>query len=427
MSIKEVSKKAQIIAWCFYDWADSSYFSVVTTFIFSSYFASKVASNKVLGIYLWGNAMALSALIVALLSPIFGAIADYHGFRKVWLFVLTYLGVFSAAGLWYAYPSSKHIWLILACVVIGNTAIEMGLTFYNAMLPNLIPIQYLGRVSGWGWGMGYLGGLSCLSIALFVFVEGHFSWLDTGSFANVRICGPFIAVWLALFSLPLFLFVQDKVGLKYSARDSIKKGLAKLSKTLTELPKNTQFLFFLISRAFYIDGLNTLFAFGGIYAATTFHMSMEQVVIFGITLNITAGIGAALLAWVDDWFGSKTTIAISLIFLIIATSVILLLHDTLLFWIICAFMGLFVGPVQAASRSLLVRIVPAEMITERFGLFSLSGKATAFLGPWLVANIAMLFNSQRIGLSVIVLFYFLGLITLLFVQEKNAVPVAEMI
>lgn len=418
---KILSKKSQIMAWCFYDWANSSYFAVVTTFIFSAYFASEVAPNHVIGTYLWGNALAISGLIIALFSPVFGAIADFGGFRKRWLFILTYFGIISSIGLWFAYPASAHLIWILACVVIGNTALEMGLTFYNAMLPNLTSIDYLGRVSGWGWGMGYFGGLSCLTIVLFVFVQGHLSWLDSASFANVRICGPFIALWLALFSLPLFLFVQDVETAKNSANDAIKKGLTKLLQTLKALPKNKNrnFLFFLISRAFYIDGLNTLFIFGGIYAATTFHMPMDEVVIFGITLNITAGIGAGLFAWFDDWFGSKMTINISLICLMITTVVILMLHNITLFWIAGAFMGLFVGPVQSASRSLLVRIVDKEMITEKFGLFSLSGKATVFLGPWLVANFTLWFNSQRIGMSVIFLFYLLGFLTLLFVQEKK--------
>lgn len=418
---KNLSKKLQIIAWCFYDWASSSYFSVVTTFIFSAYFASEVAPNSVIGTYLWGNALAISGLIIAVVSPVVGAIADFGGFRKRWLFILTYIGIISSIGLWFAYPASSHLILILACVVIGNTALEMGLTFYNAMLPNLISIEYLGRVSGWGWGMGYFGGLTCLTIALFVFVQGHLSWLDSSSFANVRICGPFLAVWLALFSLPLFLFVQDIATAKNSASDSIKKGLSNLLQTLKALPtrKNRSFLFFLISRTFYIDGLNTLFIFGGIYAATTFHMPMAEVVIFGITLNITAGIGAGLFAWFDDWFGSKLTIMVSLSCLMLTTIVILTLHNTTLFWIVGALMGVFVGPVQAASRSLLVRIVDKEMITEKFGLFSLSGKATVFLGPWLVANITLWFHSQRMGMSVIFFFYLIGLLTLFFVQERK--------
>ncbi len=416
---KTYSRSSQIIAWCFYDWASSSYFSVVTTFIFSAYFASIVAPNKIIGTYLWGNAIALSAFIIAILSPVFGSIADYGGSKKIWLFVLTYIGIFASFGLWFAYPASSYVWLILACVIVGNVAIEVGLTFYNAMLPQLISMQYLGRVSGWGWGMGYVGGLSCLSIALFVFVKSQFTWLDHSTFANIRICGPLIALWLVVFSLPLFLIVQDKSSNQNSIKGSIKKGLIALLSTLKNLSKNKSFLFYLISRALYIDGLNTLFAFGGIYAATYFHMVMDEVIIFGITLNITAGIGAALFAWIDDWFGSKTTIITSLIFLIISSLVILTLHNKIIFWIICGFMGLFVGPVQAASRTLLVRIVPIETITQKFGLFSLSGKATAFLGPWLVATITLWSNSQRIGLSVIAVFYFLGLLILLFVKEQS--------
>lgn len=411
--------KTKIIAWCLYDWANSSYFSVVTTFIFAAYFADKVAPNKIIGTYWWGNAVAFAALIVAILSPILGSIADYGGHRKKWLFGFTYLGIIASAGLWLAYPSASHVAITLLCVVVGIIAIETGMTFYNAMLPNLVSKQYLGRVSGWGWGMGYIGGLCCLIIALFVFVQGHLPWLDSQSFENIRICGPFIALWLMVFSLPLFIWVPDVVLKKVPTGKAIKQGLSTLSSTLKQLPKNKNLLFFYLSRVFYIDGLNTLFVFGGIYSAGTFHMGLDEIIVFGIVLNITAGIGAFAFAWVDDWLGAKVTIVISLSGLILFTLILLVIQTKFMYWLIAPMMGLFVGPVQAASRSLLVRIVPKENITEKFGLFALSGKATAFVGPWLVATITLLTTSQRLGMSVIVGFYSLGLLLVMLVREQQ--------
>jgi UMF1 family MFS transporter len=413
--------KTKIIAWCFYDWANSSYFAVVTTFIFAAYFTEKVAPDKIIGSYWWGNAVAIAALMVALLSPVLGSIVDYGGNRKKWLFGFTYLGIVASAGLWFAYPSVSYAPITLACVILGIVAIETGMTFYNSMLPDLIPKHYLGRVSGWGWGSGYVGGIVCLVITLFVFVKNSLTWLDPASFENVRICGPFVAVWLALFSLPLFLWVPDTASKKASPRKAIKQGLSSLFTTLKTLLKDKNLLLFYISRAFYIDGLNTLFVFGGIYSAGVFHMGMQEIIVFGIVLNVTAGIGAIAFAWVDDWLGAKTTILISLTGLIVSSTALLLIQSKSTYWLIAPIMGIFVGPVQAASRSLLVRIVPKESITEKFGLFALSGKATAFLGPWLVAAITLWTSNQRWGMSIIVVFYIFGLLLVMFVRERRII------
>lgn len=417
--IKTQPKRAgSILAWALYDFGNSAYFSVVLTFIIAAYFISAIAQNEIEGTHLWGNAVAIAGIIVAIMSPIFGAIADHGGHRKLWLFIFTYFGIIATALIWFAYPETSYAYYTLSLIVISSLGFEIGIVFYNALLPSVAPEGYLGRVSGWAWGLGYAGGILCLCITLFGFVKGQPQWLGTAANANVRIAGPIVASWVAVFSLPLFLFVADIPSRGLSSGKAIKAGLTTLKNTLKSLPSSRSILIFLIARMIYIDGLNTLFVFGGIYAAGTFKMSIDQVAEFGILLNITAGLGAFAFAWFDDWFGAKKTIVISLVAMILIGIIVLTIHSSLLFWLIAPILGIFVGPTQAASRSLMARLSRPEQMTEMFGLYALSGKASAFVGPWLVGTVTYLSNSQRIGMAVIFIFFFIGGALLLAVEEK---------
>ena len=267
----------------------------------------------------------------------------------------------------------------------GTIGYEIAQVFYNAFLPGLAPRNYLGRISGWGWGSGYLGGILALSLVLLVFVRPKFSWLDTHTAAQIRICGPFVALWYALFSLPLFLLVPNINAKSNPLPQAVRAGWRELLSTIKKLPREKNILLYLFSHMIYTDGLNTLFAFGGIYAAGTYGLSFEEVLLLGITMNVTAGIGAILLGWMDDYMGSKMTIMVSLIFLTVFGIPLLFLHDKYVFWGVALLLCIFVGPVQSASRSLMVRLISAKGASaEMFGLYALSGKITAFIGPWLL-------------------------------------------
>lgn len=409
----------QVLSWSLYDFANSSFFTIVITFVFPAYFTAKIAPDHIVGTYWWGNTVAISALLVAIGAPIMGAVADYGGRRKIWLGLYTLIGVFATGALFFSYPLASFATSTLLTVIIANTALETGLAFYNAQLPGISPATHLGRISGWAWGLGYAGGLISLIISLIVFVQGNLFALNTENAANIRILGPFTALWILLFSLPLFLFVPDYSTKSYPIKKAIPLGLRTLKKSFQSLPKNKNLLFFFLSRIFYIDGLNTLFVFGGIYAAGTFTMNLQEVMILGIILNVTAGLGAAAFAFIDDWLGAKFTITCSLVLLVTLCSGILLITSKSLFWVLAPLIGTFVGPVQAASRSLLVRTVPKEKITEMFGFFAFSGKATNFMGPWLVALLTHFSGSQRVGMSVIALSFLIGLFTLQKVEEKK--------
>lgn len=411
-----------IAAWCLYDWATSSFSTIVMTFVFAIYFTTNIASNKIMGTFLWANATALSGIAIAVLSPLCGAIADYGGHHKRWLFSFTMLCVVSSALLWFAYPSEKFIFYTLACVVLGNIGLEVGYVFYNAYLPQLAPKPYLGRVSGWGWGSGYIGGILALSISLIVFLHGKPTWLNHQTFAQVRICGPFVAVWIFIFSIPLFVIMADIASNGYPLKRAISAGTKELIATLKALPQEKNIFLFLIAHMIYADGLNTLFAFGGIFAAGTYGFSLDEALLFGITMNITAGLGAIVLGWMDDYLGSKLTVLVSLVFLAVLGTPLLLLENKYLFWGFALALGLFVGPVQSASRSLMARLISARRSsTEMFGLYALSGKITAFIGPWLLGMITLTFGSQRVGMAIIIVFFVIGGLLLIPVKVKQEV------
>lgn len=420
MALISQKKIITLAAWCSYDWACAGFPSIVTTFIFATYFTTTVAQNEILGTYQWANATSLAGIIIALTSPLFGAIADHGGYHKRWLLFFTGICIISTALLWFAYPSNNSVYFMLGCVVVGTVGLEVALVFYNSFLPYIAPTRLLGRISGWGWGCGYLGGILALTIALVFFVKARFSWLDTGTFEQIRICGPFVAIWYLLFSLPLFVWVPEIPSSLLSLPRAIRAGCQELIGTLKRLPREKNILLYLFSHMIYTDGLNTLFAFGGIYAAGTFHLSLLDILVFGITMNIAAGIGAIALAWMDDYLGSKLTVLVSLISLSIFGVPLIFLYDKYLFWAFALVLCLFVGPTQSASRSLMVRLLPSEETSaEMFGLYALSGKITAFIGPWLLGGITLYFNSQRAGMATVLLFFIVGALSMLLVKESK--------
>jgi UMF1 family MFS transporter len=409
------------VSWAVYDWANSSFSALISTFVFPIYFASQVAENETTGTSQWGFTVGIAGIFIAISAPILGAIADQYGRRKPLLGFFTVLSVFATAGLWWVEP--QHSWLLEAMVLAGLATIgaESALVFYNAMLPSLTRPQYLGRWSGWAWGLGYAGGLACLLVALAVFVSEDPLWsLPRDDASHVRATFLLVAVWYAVFALPLFLFTPDEGGAAKPLRGAVMDGLRQIRDTFLQLRDYLPILRFLLARMFFIDGLATLFAFGGVYAAGSFGFSANDVLLFGIALNVSAGLGAAAFAWVDDRLGSKHTVLIALAGLIALGTAVLLIESTTLFWILGTLLGIFVGPVQAGSRSYMARTAPEHLRTQMFGLFALAGKATAFLGPLLVGVMTGLFDSQRAGMSVIVVFLGIGFLLMLTVPAAKA-------
>ncbi len=421
-------RRAALIAWCLYDWANSAFPTVVITFIFGVYFTTALAETPAAGAWQWGLALGLSGLGVALFAPILGALADQGGRRKPWLGAFTVCAVVCAAALWWVEPDPAFALLALVVIGLGNACFEFGQVFYNAMLPEIADKARLGRVSGWAWGLGYAGGLACLALCLVLFVRetGPVFALDTEAAEQVRITGPFVALWFALFALPLFLLTPDSPARKVAAGQAIRQGLTTLLATLRALPRQGQIGRFLLARMIYTDGLNTLFIFGAIFAREIFDMSFQEILMFGILLNVAAGLGAAGFGWMDDRLGAKPTIVTALFGLMLFGALLLLVTSKAWFIGVGCVLGLFVGPAQAASRSLMARLAPAQVRTELFGLYALSGKATAWIGPPLAGGVTLWADSHRAGMATILAFFLVGLILLWPLKDprgqENAAP-----
>lgn len=417
------------LAWCTYDWANSAFPTVIVTFVFAAYFTKGVAADEVTGTSQWSFAVGASMLATAALGPLLGAIADHGGRRKPWVGGFTVVVVAATALLWFAEPDEPQVWWVLLCFALANFAFETGTIFYNAMLPSIAPPAMIGRLSGWGWGLGYVGGLACLVVALLLLIQPDppLFGMDKAAAEPVRATALLVACWIAVFALPFFLLTPDGAGSGQSAGEAVRRGLRTLRGTVTHLRRYRQIALFLLAHMVYTDGLNTLFSVGGIYAAVTFGMDFDELLLFGIALNITAGLGAFGFGWVDDWIGPKWTILIALACITVLGAGILLVDSKPMFWAFALPIGIFLGPAQSASRSLMARIAPPAIYTEMFGLYALSGKATAFMGPILFGWVTALSGSQRIGLSTILVFLVGGALLLLPVRvvRVQAAPGAE--
>lgn len=414
-------KKGPIIAWSLFDFANSAFTTIIVTFVFAAYFAQGVAADPTTGGSQWSLAMGIAGLIIAVISPVFGAIADQTGRRKPWLACVSVVCVIATALLWYVRPEAADVPFALACVVIATVGFEVGLLFYNAMLPDVAPPAMLGRVSGWAWACGYAGGLVSLLIALVFLVQADpvpFG-LNKDQAEHVRATAILVAGWFAVFALPLFFMVkEERVGVPIG--QAVRGGMRQLVETFRHARAHGNALRFLIAAMIYSDGVHTVFALGGVYAAVVFGMELGDVILLGIALNVTAGLGALAFAWVDDKIGSKRTISMSLVALIVATIGVLLAPTPIAFWIAALIMSTFFGPVQAASRTMMARLAPPDMRGEMFGLFSLSGKVTAFAGPALVGIVAAATGNYRLGMAVVPVFLVLGLWFLKDVKETGS-------
>lgn len=396
-------------AWSLYDFANSAFTTLVVTFVYATYFTQGIAADAISGTALWSRGVTITAITVALLSPFLGAWADRRGVRKRFLLLSTAVCVVFTALL--ALPGEGDVMQALVFVVIANIAYELASVFYNAFLPDVAPPERIGRVSGTGWALGYVGGLLALAIALFVFIQPETApfGLDTSAGEHVRATNVLVALWFAVFSIPFFLVVkEERAADKPPLGAALHQTARELKRTFAELRRYRQIARLLIARLFYNDGLVTIFAFGGIYAAGTFGFETEDILVFGIVLNVAAGLGAYLFGFVDDRIGGKRTIFISLGILCVATLIAVIGRSESMLWTAGILIGLAAGPNQAASRSLLGRFVPEEKETEFFGFFAFSGKLTAFMGPLLLGLLTDVFDSQRIGLSVIILFFLIG-------------------
>jgi UMF1 family MFS transporter len=326
--------------------------------------------------------------------------------------------------LWFVTPEAGQFWQAALWVGLGILGAEFAFIFYNAMLPDLASDERMGRWSGWGWGLGYVGGIVCLVIALYGFIEATANpfGLDRDNAEHVRATFVLTGLWYLVFALPLFFFAPDRPATGLSMGQATRAGFRQLRESIGHVRQYRDIVRFLIARMLYTDGLATIFTFGGVYAAGTFNMDSGEVLKFAIALNVTAGLGALGFSWIDDALGGRNTILLSLCGLGASALAILLVETATGFWVWGMILGIFVGPLQSASRSHLARIAPAHLQTQMFGLFAFSGKATAFAGPLLVGLVTSLTGSQRWGMATILVFLLVGFLLMLTVPASEKEP-----
>lgn len=433
--------RSHIVAWAFWDWGGASFNSVITTFVFtvyltSSYFIDPIlnaaaaaetdplgpahkavdAAIAVLSSGL-GYGLGAAGIVVALIAPVLGQRTDASGRRKLWLAINTGVVIVSMALLFFVQGQPEYFLLGVILVSVGTVFFEIATVNYNALLIQVSTPKTVGKVSGLGWGSGYLGGIVLLLFVLLGLVgltadSGGFFGVSHDNGLNIRIIALVCAGWMLVFSIPILIWVpeiekdqrRDKVGFFQSYA-----VLVRDVRDLWKVSRNT--VLFLISSAIFRDGLVGVFTFGGILAKGTFGFTTSQVIIFAIAANVVAGISTFISGLFDDKFGAKPVIVFSLVGLIIAGTGIFFAHDAGqgAFWILGLFLSLFVGPAQSASRTFLARITPAGREGEVFGLYATTGRAVSFLAPLLFAVFVSTFGAQYWGIVGIVIVLLIGL------------------
>lgn len=397
MFLLKAKQNKQIISWSFYDFANQPYTTLIITFIYSAFFVNYIAPNEIEGTFLWANAISITAIIVAFLSPLLGAFADETGYRKSFLVFFTLLCSLFTALLYF--PEKGDLSLAIAFVIISNISFEMGCVFCNSYLKELSTDKNIGRVSGNAWGLGFLGGLSALFVS--------FALFDVNNPQEVKQICVFVAIWFVLFSLPTFIFLKDSKRTKVTKKD-ISSSFSSIYTTFKEIRNYKKVVNFLIARLFYNDGLITIFALGGVYAVGSLNFTMKEVLILGIVLNVFAALGSFIFGSYEDKIGTRNVINISLLILIISTLLAFVApwtnYPKEVFWVAGVLLGSMIGPNQSCSRSYMSQIIPANKKNEFFGFYALTGKATSFLGPLLFGLITKFYSQQMALLSVVVFF-----------------------
>ncbi len=405
----------KIFNFALYDFANSAFTTIIITFIFATYFAKQIAPNPVMGQSYWGWAIGTTGFFVAILGPFIGSFADKKNKIIFFLRSFSILCILFTGLLWFAKPSPDYLFYTLLIVGLANFFYELSLIFYNSLLKNISKNKNLGKTSGLGFALGYIGGIATLFLSIKLFIDNDnipFGLSEKDS-QNVRATAILVSIWFSIFAFPFLVSVKDKIKkIKISATSNY-SNLKNLiwNRGLKTLGK------FLIARMLYADGLNAIIVMGGIFAVGVFNLEIKDLLKLSVIMNITAFIGAFLGGLANDKYGSKVVIVVSLLGLIFSSSAILFVYSKSLFLLMAAINGFFIGPIQSASRVMITSLLKKKDQAKGFGLFATSGKLTSFLGPLLVSTITFLSDSQRIGFSAAILLLLAGLIILINIRK----------
>lgn len=420
-------EKFRIFIWTLFDFANTSYSIVVVTFLFAVYFKQTVVSGNPIGDFYWSIGTSVSMLVTAIVSPILGAIADYSAGKKRFLLFFTLLCIISTALLFFMEEGTVFTALLL--FITANIGFEAGLVFYDSFLPEITSPKNYGRVSGYGFAMGYLGSLITLAV-VFPFIKNNL----------IKETFPIAALIFLIFAIPIFIFLKDTRKEVTKTQSYLRIGFDRVFNTISHLKNYKNLAIFLLSYFFFIEGVNTVIYFSGNYASTTLKFSMEELIIFFIIVQTTAIIGSLIFGVIADEYGQKKALILSLaiwIFTIIIAYVTSdpegLLIETLSgsfsvgteeltrysFYFVGLLAGGVMGATQSTSRSLMSRLTPFDKKTEFFGFYSFFGKSSAIAGPLVFGTVSYLTGEQRIAILTICIFFIIGLAILSFVKEPE--------
>lgn len=449
------------VSWALFEWARDPFVLLITIYMFAPYFTNHVVGDGVRGQGIAGEIQAYSGLVIAILAPFLGAIADSGGRRKPWIALYTVILAGAMIFLWFAMPNSTgwSLFLIGATWAVANVSFEFSAVFHNSLLPSIATQRRLAGLSGLALSLGNAAGIVLLLFMLIAFslpgmvpwsfIPAHTLWgVNQALHEPERLAGPVAAVWLAVFAIPLFLFTPDRPSSNLPLLAAMREGTKSVIRTVRSLRHYRNVGNYLLARLFFNDGMTAVLVFGGIYASSTFHWGPISMLIYGIELSVFAVLGGFLGGVIDNAFGSKRAIFIS----IGGTALFGLLSLTMapdrIFWFIAYdpahkvwalpffstwpeiiylgivnFIAVLITAGYANSRTMLARIAPVERMTEFFGLYSLSGQSTSFLATGFISWLTLTSGSQRIGLLGETMFLTVGLVLMIFVREERATSV----
>jgi UMF1 family MFS transporter len=414
------AKKRTVFAWSLWDWGSASFNAVVTTFVFSVYITSAPFGPEAEVSSKLGTALLIAGIIVALLAPVVGQLTDAAGRRKTWLGVNTAVVVGVTALLVLVAPAEQYLALGLVLLAIGNIAFEFASVSYNAMLTQISTNQNVGRVSGFGWGMGYIGGIVLLAILLVGFIFPDVGWFGVTSEDgwNIRVAMVISALWFGVFAIPVFFAVPEIAPAADASKPKVNivRAYGELFKSIGNLWKNArQTLYFLIASAVFRDGLAGVFTFGGVIAALSFGFDPATVIIFAIAANVVAGVATILGGLLEDRLGAKNVMVGSIVLMVLCGLLVFILNPlgTWVFWVFGLLLCIFVGPVQSASRAYLAKLIPAGHEGEIFGLYATTGRAVSFLAPTAFTIAVAIGGATIFGILGIVLVLLVGVLLLI--------------
>ncbi|MEV1290870.1 MFS transporter [Pseudonocardia sp. NPDC049635] len=422
-------RRSRVWAWAFWDWGSSGFQHIALTFVFSVYLTDAVgadlpgtiSANSWLA---WSTAAA--GVLIALMAPVIGQSADRKGRRLRATGIWTALVVLSMIGMFWVRDDWTYLWLGLVLLGLASIFVELAAVSYYALMAQVSTPATVGRVSGFGWALGYLGGIVLLLGVYLGFLsgDGGLFGVSTSDGFDVRISVLVAAIWFAVFAAPMFVVLPETPPAapgapKLGVTGSYRKLIADLRELYRASPHT---VYFLGASALYRDGLNAIFAFGGVLAVTVYGLDPGQVLLFGVAINVVSAAGALVGGRFDDRYGPKAVVVGSLVGLVVVGIVLLLVSGPTMFWIFGLVLGLFVGPAQASSRSYLLRVCPEGREGQLFGLYATTGRAVSFLAPALIGLFTYAFGSDRAGTAGIVLVLALGLLALLPVRPPLRAP-----